>query len=65
MSGPLCAVSNTIAYLKTKNIQKADMSYNDGGQEMIHMAKRYESSDSEWEQIENLLPTPKTGCPLK
>lgn len=29
------------------------------------MAKRYEISDSEWEQIANLFPTSKTGRPAK
>lgn len=41
------------------------MWYTDSSQKMIDMAKRYEISDSEWERIKNLFPTPKTGRSLK
>lgn len=41
------------------------MCYTDSRHEMIKMAKRYKLSDSEWERIENLFPSSKTGPPPK
>lgn len=41
------------------------MCYTDSSQEMIDMAKRYELSDWQWERIENLFPSSKTGRPPK